>query len=829
MPKPPKRATAQPSLGGAAGAVEPVNAALASHPLVSGATHRTPLTLPVSVAAFFVALALYLRTLHPTVAGGDAGELMAVAHELGTPHPPGYPTFAFTTKAAEVAIRTAVPAISVGMAQNAFHASLSAAAVACLCFAAARLCNNAGSGVLAAFLFGFAPNVWTYAVVTEVFPLNNFFMCALVLLVVEFWIADERAFAAAAGEDAERASRSRAASLKLRVRFSAFVCGLALTNQHTSVLFVVPVAAWVVLTNLTHYVADTPTLLLMWLLGMSPYLYLPLSSLLFPSTNSWGKLHEWQGFWDHFLRKEYGTFSLASKEATYRVSNFAKCWRFYVGDIGDQITVAGLAACVIGGLIVLYMAWIAFRVHLVAVNGSAASALKRMAMRPPVALVLLVLWALYCNFFNYLSNLPIDKPLFYGVQQRFWIQPLMILTTLCGVTFAAVTRAAGIRGVAAVALAAALAGAHVMNHFADRDESANHYVSDFGRSILRPLPPYSILLTKGDIQINSARFVQSVEGFRPDVRILDQELLTYPWYNERVAAAFPDVRLPGEAYFPYKAGRYDMKQFLDANRGAKVNISDPTAPGGVAVVKKRRVFVAIGWKEGDPTHQDKYTTVQFGSAVEVITKKEGERLKSSLHQRALRSKELAATLPDLSKHRLPPPGRYSNISWEHVVTGDFMGYVVHTAFELMSNGEALQAVAPDIATAVAARDPHECMSETATEVLDHAESAKTQKSVGTQRDDEWRLLCGLHLARRQMEECIGRFGGLLPTYVRRNLSVSLQTLMRLDSTDRARHRGYLVAMRDAVKLYLAEAGHELRPEEQANFKQVVDSLESQLA
>ena len=58
-------------------------------------------------------------------------------------------------------------------------------------------------------------------------------------------------------------------------------------------------------------------------------------------------------------------------------------------------------------------------------------------------------------------------------------------------------------------------------------------------------------------------------------------------------------------------------------------------------------------------------------------------------------------LRPLSEHRLPPPGRYSNISWEHVVTADFMGYVVHTAFELMSNAEKLTSVSPDIAAAVA--------------------------------------------------------------------------------------------------------------------------------
>ncbi len=35
-----------------------------------------------------VTCAIYVRTMHPTVAGGDSGELMGVACELGVAHPP---------------------------------------------------------------------------------------------------------------------------------------------------------------------------------------------------------------------------------------------------------------------------------------------------------------------------------------------------------------------------------------------------------------------------------------------------------------------------------------------------------------------------------------------------------------------------------------------------------------------------------------------------------------------------------------------------------------------------------------------------------------------
>jgi hypothetical protein len=41
----------------------------------------------------FLVLGVYVRTLYPTIAGGDSGELVAESCHLGVSHPPGYPLF----------------------------------------------------------------------------------------------------------------------------------------------------------------------------------------------------------------------------------------------------------------------------------------------------------------------------------------------------------------------------------------------------------------------------------------------------------------------------------------------------------------------------------------------------------------------------------------------------------------------------------------------------------------------------------------------------------------------------------------------------------------
>ena len=73
--------------------------------------------------------------------------------------------------------------------------------------------------------YAFAPLQWLYSVGAEVFALNNFTASVLLLLVVQFGAAPSHG----------------------KALFGAFFCGLALGNQHTMVLFEVPVIAWILL------------------------------------------------------------------------------------------------------------------------------------------------------------------------------------------------------------------------------------------------------------------------------------------------------------------------------------------------------------------------------------------------------------------------------------------------------------------------------------------------------------------------------------------------------------------------------------------------------
>ena len=138
-------------------------------------------------------------------------------------------------------------------------------------------------------------------------------------------------------------NNSKTSSLSLiqrknRILFAgAFISGLGISNQHTIVLFLLIFISWILLIEYYFFSINKSTssriiginkstssfvidsiwssknfsILLGWfLLGLSPYIYLFISYSYSSTIRTWGQ-NGLTGFLTHFLRKEYGTFSLA--------------------------------------------------------------------------------------------------------------------------------------------------------------------------------------------------------------------------------------------------------------------------------------------------------------------------------------------------------------------------------------------------------------------------------------------------------------------------------------------------------------------------------------
>ncbi len=58
---------------------------------------------------------------------------------------------------------------------------------------------------------------------------------------------------------------------------------------------------------------------------------------------------------------------------------------------------------------------------------------------------------------------------------------------------------------------------------------------------LRMMPENAIILTPGDQSIFSLWYFQHVEGQRPDLILVDENLLAFSWYRQRLAVRYPDL------------------------------------------------------------------------------------------------------------------------------------------------------------------------------------------------------------------------------------------------------------------------------------------------
>jgi len=270
---------------------------------------------------FLFCFAVYAITTCPTVAEGDSGELIAAVHTMGIIHPPGFPLYAILAKIFSYLVPIGSPAFKI----NLFSGFCNAAAAVLLFLCILRWTRQVWPAFIVAGLYAFSPLIWSYSVIAEVFGLNNFFIGLLLYLLIKF----------------QQKPESNTAFLM------AFVGGLGLSNHHTLIFFVIPIGLWVLFHHKILLRSKNFLILLgLFFLGFSPYLYMPFAAAKIPMI-SWGRVQNFSGVWDHFLRKDFGTFQLSN---TYlgKDSQFFKAVFYYAINILQQTLFIGFFLAAFG-------------------------------------------------------------------------------------------------------------------------------------------------------------------------------------------------------------------------------------------------------------------------------------------------------------------------------------------------------------------------------------------------------------------------------------------------------------------------------------------------
>jgi hypothetical protein len=209
---------------------------------------------------------LYAGTLAPTVLPYGAPDtldspmLQAEVSVLGIGHPTGYPTYMMLTH-----LYTYLPIGDPAHSINLASAIYGVAAVLVVYLASLRLCRRAVAAAAGATAFGLSGAFWGQAVISEVYTLEAL-LVALVILALLVW-RDTRA---------ER-----------YLLLSAFLVGLSLTHHLTSVLLVPAAPAFMFLTDRSVFSKAGLKLksLGLLLLGLLPFLYLPIRAMMHAPLN----------------------------------------------------------------------------------------------------------------------------------------------------------------------------------------------------------------------------------------------------------------------------------------------------------------------------------------------------------------------------------------------------------------------------------------------------------------------------------------------------------------------------------------------------------------
>ncbi len=457
----------------------------------------------VSLFTFLV----YLKTLAPSVTFIDAGELAAVAYTLGIAHPTGYPlftllgwVFARLPIASEEIVRLNVMAaffcaVGVFFFYHLVHGVLTEAftRTSSLKFKRKEVLPQAirVSSAGAALLLAFSETYWSQAVAIEVYSLHV--LCLSLVLL---------SFLKAVFDDKEHQDEDGRSSNGWWYAF-AFFLGLSFTNHMTTILLA-PGLLYLYFATQGFEAGSLKRIGRMtipFFAGFSVYLYLPLRAMQSPVLN-WGNPLSLEKFLWHWTGKQYRVWIFSSTESARRQLSY------FIESLPHEFAYIGLALA-IAGVVVLW----------------------RAQRRIAIALLLLFFGCVFYSI-NYDIH-DIDS---------YFLLAYLTVALLGGVgalwLWRWLSERTDTRTAVVVLLVLCLIPCAV--HFKKTDESGNYLVEDYTHNMFASLDTNALVLSfQWDYWVSASYYYQHVKGFRPDVAVVDKELLRRSWYFKQLEQQYP--------------------------------------------------------------------------------------------------------------------------------------------------------------------------------------------------------------------------------------------------------------------------------------------------
>ncbi len=549
----------------------------------------------IGAAVFLITCFVYIRTVAPTVTFWDTGEFIAASYILGVPHPPGAPFHTllgriFTLFTTPDSVAFSVNLISV-LSGAATAVLLYLCSVRLLSRwlspgrAADRIAILTG-GAVAALSAAFSTSFWANATEAEVYALSMLFTVLAFYLALRWDGAPEDRyrdrllifivylFFLGAGVHLQclltvpgililvfsdllkNRSTSVQATVVIGLTAFPFLCIVSPHISITAVLVVAVLAALLVLRPAWRHPAFWLCALAMIALGYSTYAMLYIRSGLDPFIDM-NNPETYENFKAFLTRQQYGVHSIFPRRGDFwdfqlniHIKYFLQQFPFYdqglVGRFFSETLPAFTERFSVGEMLSG-----TFRRAVASLDGT------RETIAYSVVPILLGVvgavshlhrdWKRFASVFSMILlmgfglvlylNMPDPEPrereyIFVGAYAFFalWIgggAAALIVAVARG--FAAVPAAA----VAAVVCLVVPIGLLQNNHF-ERDRRGDFIAHDYARNILSSCEPNAIIFTNGDNDTYPLWYLQYVEGFRRDVRVVNLSLLKTPWYVKQL-------------------------------------------------------------------------------------------------------------------------------------------------------------------------------------------------------------------------------------------------------------------------------------------------------
>ncbi len=451
---------------------------------------------------FFTNLIVYLSTLSPTVGFIDSGELAVVCAKLGIAHPTGYPIYTLLGR-----IFTLLPVKEVIFRVNLMSLLFVCLGNLILFFIILKIiepsfpkekredfqrsCYKIWAAFLASLTFSFTPTLWSQAVSNEVYSLNILFYNLIIILLL-FW----------------RGNLEKPKGVRIFLVL-VFLYGLSFGN-HMSTILLLPALVFFVIATQGRSVLDSKRIilyLLLFILGLSIYIYLPVRSSQNPLLD-WGNPETLSTFKRHVTGWQYRVwmFSESTGKLSANFANFIKLFFHQFPFYLLPLSLLGIYQLFFKDRKFLFFLLILFFANIFYGINYDIPDIDPYFLSSFLVNSILIGAGLYF-LFQIIPKLKIKRIISYGIIFCFILLPFLLLK----------------------------------NNYYEADRSKNYLAYDFASNLMRSVKKDAIILTDVWDHYSPWLYLRYIELKRPDVAYLDKELCRRSWYFDYIRMSYPDL------------------------------------------------------------------------------------------------------------------------------------------------------------------------------------------------------------------------------------------------------------------------------------------------